>query len=119
MRLEDLVDDLKNNLIVRKNLLHSGLSPLEMFYLKRIIDALPAQYRNSLTNNTHQSRNVFVSLTDHFELRLNDQNVALCKLKPLSKSVYREIRSNFECDPIARAKFEEKFGRTSFKWNET
>ena len=32
VRLEDLVDD-KNNLIVRKNLIHSGLSPLEIFYL--------------------------------------------------------------------------------------
>ena len=48
-------------------------------------------------------------LTDHFLLRLNNQNVALCKA--LSKSVYREIRSNFECAPTARAKFEEKFGR--------
>ena len=69
--LEDLVVD-KNNLIVRKSLMHSGLSPLEIFYLMRIIDALPPQYRNSLTNNTHNSRNAFV-LTDHFELRLKNQ----------------------------------------------
>ena len=61
------------------------------------------------------SRNAFV-LTDHFELRLNNQNVALCKA--LSKSVYKEIRSNFECAPTARAKFEEKFGRAGFKWKE-
>ena len=113
VRLEDLVDD-KNNLIVRKKM-HSDLSPLEIFFLMRIIDALPPPYRNSLTNNAHNSRNAFV-LTDHFVLRLNNQNVALCKT--LSKSVYREIRSNFECAPTARAKFEEKFGRASFKWNE-
>ena len=91
--------------------LHSVQLPL----LIRIIDALPAQYRNSLTNNTHNSRNAFV-LADYFELRLNNQNVALCKA--LSKFVYREIRSNFECAPTARAKLEEKFGRASFKWNE-
>ena len=114
VRLEDLVDD-KNNLIVRKNLIQSGLSPLEIFYLMRTSDALLAQYRNSLTNNTHNSRNAFV-LTDHFELRLNNQNVALCKV--LSKSVYKEIRSNFECAPTARAKFEEKFGTATFKWKE-
>ena len=114
VRLEDLVDD-RSNLIVRKNLMQPGLSPLEIFYLIRIIDALPAQYRNSLTNNTHNSRNAFV-LADNFELRLNNRNVALCKA--LSKSVYREIRSNFECAPTARAKLEEKFGRASFKWNE-
>ena len=114
VRLEDLVDD-KNNLIVRKNLIQSGLSPLEIFYLMRTIDALPAQYRNSLTNNAHNNRNAFV-LTDHFELRLNNQNVALCKA--LSKSVYKEIRSNFECAPTARAKFEEKFGRATFKCKE-
>ena len=80
----------------------------------RIIDALPPQYRNSLTNNTHNSRNAFV-LTDHFE-RLNNQNVAQCKA--LSKSIYCEIRSNFECAPTAQAKFEEMLGRASFKWNE-
>ena len=73
-----MFSDDKNNLIVRKNLIHSGLSPLEIFYLMRIIDALPPQYRNSLTNNTHNSRNAFV-LTDHFVLRLNNQNVTLCK----------------------------------------
>ena len=54
VRLEDLVDD-KNNLLVRKNLIHSRLSPLEIFYLMRIIDTLPAQYRSSLANNTHNS----------------------------------------------------------------
>ena len=114
VRLEDLVDD-RNNLIVRENIIQSGLSPLEIFYLMRTIDALPAQYHNSLTNNTYNSRNGFV-LPDHFELRLNNQNVALSK--GLSKSVYKDIRSNFECAPTARAKFEEKFGRATFKWKE-
>ena len=36
VRLEDLVDD-KNNLIVRKNLIQSGLSPLEIFYFITLI----------------------------------------------------------------------------------
>ena len=83
------MDD-KNNLIVLKNLIQSGLSPLEISYLIRILDALPALYRKSLTNNTHDSRNAFV-LADYFELRLNNQNVALCKALSKAPFIWRKV----------------------------
>ena len=80
----------RNDLIVKQNLNESGLTPLEIFYLMRIIDALPVQWRALLTRSGQKNAGKKFILKDHVQLRLDDQDVLLSKV--ISKNIYMEIR---------------------------
>ena len=64
--LEDLINN--NNDLIIKNPHGSNFTPVEVFSLMQVIDALPIQWRNSLTSWGHKCSKPFV-LKDHIELR--------------------------------------------------
>ena len=84
--LEDLIDN--NNDLIIKNPCSSNFTPVEVFFLMQVIDALPIQWRNSLTSCGDKCNKTFV-LKDHIKLRLNNQEVLINKA--VSKNVYSEI----------------------------
>ena len=55
------------------------LSPLEVFQLMKVVDALLAQWPSSLMNLTQRNKGAF-DLADCLELFLNGQKVSLCKV---------------------------------------
>ena len=71
--LEDLVND-KNEVIVKQNLSESNFTPMEVFHLMQIYDALPTHWRNSLIFFGPKSEKAFV-LNDHIKLRLKNEHV--------------------------------------------
>ena len=113
--LDDLLTN-RNDLIVKQNLNESVLTPLEIFYLMRIIDALPVQWRALLTRSRQKNAGKDFILKDRVQLRLDDQDVLLCKA--ISKNIYMEIRSSFETTPTAQTRFEGQFSSVNFEWNE-
>ena len=72
----------------------------------QVIDALPIQWRNSLTSCGDKCNKSFV-LKDHIKLRLNNQEGQEVLInKAVSKNVHSEIRSKYETLPTAQVKFE-------------
>ena len=98
--LEDLINN--NNDLIIKNPRGSNFTLVEVFSLMQVIDALPIQWRNSLTSCGHKCSKTFV-LKDHIKLRLNNQEVLINKA--VSKNVYNEIRSKYETPPTAQVKY--------------
>ena len=83
--LEDLVSE-SNDLIVNKQSSNnSHFAPTEVFLFMQVIDALPLQWRNSLTLHGQKGDKTFV-LKDHIKLRLKDQEVSIDKAA--SKHIY-------------------------------
>ena len=99
--LEDLISD-KNDVIIKQNLNESIFSPMEVFYLMQVLDALPMVWRNSLLSCGPKSGKSFV-LSDHIQLRLKNMCVGIDKA--VSKNVYKEIRAKYESTPTAQKKF--------------
>jgi len=109
--LADLISN-ENELIFKQNLNNSGLPPLEVFYLMRVIDALPAQWRNSLMSFEPRHKKDFV-LNDLIQLRFSKQDVPLSKA--VSKTIYVEVRRKFEA-PTAQARFTDQFFNSPLDW---
>ena len=103
--LEDLVSD-NNELIIKQNPFSSTFTLLEMFLLMHIIDALPMQWRNSLTSCGHKSGKAFV-LENYIKLSLKNQIVLINKA--ISKNIYSEIRSKYETIPTAQVIYMEQY----------
>ena len=112
--LEDLVND-KNEVIVKQNLSESNFTPMEVFHLMQIYDALPTHWRNSLVFCGPKSEKAFV-LNDHIKLRLKNEHVRINKA--ISKNIYKEIRSKDETAPTAQAKYKDQFSSTCLEWRE-
>ena len=64
--LDDLLTN-RNDLIVKQNLNESGLTPLEIFYLMRIIDALPVQWHALLMRSRQKNAGKEFILKDHVQ----------------------------------------------------
>ena len=92
-----------------------GFTPMEVFYLRQILDALPVQWRNSLTSCGNKGGNVFV-LNDFIKLWLKNKQVRLDKL--ISKNIYGVIRSKYETTPTAQSKFAEHYSSVNLDWQE-
>ena len=103
--LENLVTD-ANVLLVRQNPNGLPFTPLECFQLIQIFEALPTQWRKSLTSCGPKSGKTF-SFYDQIKLYLKNQAVQIENVH--SKNVYSEIRARHETRPTAKARFEEQF----------
>ena len=112
--LEDLISE-SNDLINKQLPNNSHFTPMEVFLLMQVIDALPLQWRNSLSLCGQKSDKTFV-LKDHIKLRLKDQEVLIGKAA--SKDIYGEIRSKYETTPTAQAKYTEQYSRVCLEWKE-
>ena len=103
------------DLIVKQIPNKSNLTPVEVFYLMQIINALPKKWRNSLTSYGNKTGKVFV-LNNQIKLRINKHHVRIDKAA--SKNIYAEIRSSYEASPTAQAKYTDHYSSASLEWQE-
>ena len=89
--LENLVAD-TNVLLVRQNPNRLSFTPLKWFHLIQIFEALPTQWRKSLTSCGPKSGKTFF-LYDQIKLYLKNQAVQIENV--LSKNVSSEIRAGY------------------------
>ena len=94
---------------------HTFFTPLEWFQLIQIFEALPTQWRKSLTSCGPKSGKTFF-LYDQIKLYLKNQAVQIENV--LSKNVYSEIRARYEARPTAQARFEEQFPNICLDWRD-
>ena len=88
--LENLVTD-TNELLVKQNLNALSFTPLQWFQLIQIFEALPTQWRNSLTSCGPKCDKTLI-LHDQIKLYLKNQAVRIENVS--SKNVYSEIRTS-------------------------
>ena len=88
---------------------------MEIFLLMQIIDALPMQWRNSLTSCGHKSGKAFV-LANYIKLSLKNQIVLINKA--VSKNIYSEIRSKYETIPTAQVRYMKQYPNECLEWQE-
>lgn len=112
--LENLVTD-TNVLLVRQDPNGLPFTPLEWFHLIQIFEALPTQWRKSLTSCGPKSGKTFF-LYNQIKLYLKNQAVQIESV--LSKNVYSEIRAGYETRPTAQARFEEQFPDICLDWHD-
>ena len=112
--LENLVTD-TNVLLIKQNPNGLPFTPLEWFHLIQIFEALPTQWRKSLTSCGPKSGKTFF-LHDQIKLHLKNQAVQIESV--LSKNVYSEIRAGYETRPTAQARFEEQFPDICLDWHD-
>ena len=112
--LENLVTD-TNALLVRQDPNELPFTPLEWFHLIQIFDALPTQWRKSLTSCRPKSGETFLW---YHQIKLFLKNQAVQIESVLSKNVYSEIRAGYETRPTAQARFEEQFPDIYLDWHD-
>ena len=81
----------------------------------QIINALPPQWRKSLTSCGQTNRRVFV-FKDQVKLRFKNKETLISKA--VSKDIYSGIRSKFETAPTAQGKYKEQFPKVDLNWQE-
>ena len=109
--LEDLVND-KNEVIVKQNLSESNFTPMEVFHLMQIYDALPRHWRNSLIFCGPKSEKAFV-LNDHIKLRLKNEHVRIDKA--ISKRFTRKYDQSMR--PLQLHKLSIRINSQVHAWN--
>ena len=89
---------------------------LEWFQLIHISEALPTQWRTSLTSCSPRSGKTFI---------LNQKSNSVLKLNQavqienvFSNNIYSEIRARYETRPTAQARFEEKYPDICLDWHD-
>ena len=102
--LKDIVTD-KDDVIIKQNLNESIISPMEVFYLMQILDALSMVWRNSFV------------LSDYIQPRLKNMRVGIDKAV-FMKNVYKEIRAKCESTPTAQKKFTDLYSGLYLDWHE-
>ena len=96
----DLITD-NTELIVKSNykLRELNISPLDIFKLISVIDALPVEWRKLLNTFASTADEPF-NLKNEIKLSLNDKNVLIETV--ISKTVYKELRNRVITPPTAR-----------------
>ena len=98
IRLGDLISE-DNELITKHKLRELNISPLDAFKLIGVIEALPDEWRKSLSTRNFTAIEPF-NLQNEVQLSLNGQNVLLSNA--VSKTVYKEIRNGIITPPTAQ-----------------
>ena len=81
----------------------------------QIVNALPLQWRKSLTSCGQTNRRVFV-FKDQVKLRFKNKETLISKA--VSKDIYSGIRSKFETASTAQGKYMEQFLNVDLNWQE-
>ena len=107
IRTGNLISD-NNELIIKNNrrLRELNISPLDVFRLLTLIDALPPEWREVLKASSYKEVEPF-NIQDEIKLNLNVQT-ALIKIA-VSKTVYKELRNRIITPPSAQLKFNARF----------
>ena len=81
--------------------------PLDIFRLTSVIDAIPAEWRGSLTTSAPIVGNEPFNLHDEIKLSFNGKSVLLETV--VSKTVYKELRNRIITPPTAQLNFNTLF----------
>ena len=107
LRMGDLIS-YNNEFIVKSNykLRELNISPLDIFRLISVIDALPAEWRESLNTLASTADKPF-NLHNEIKLSFNDKNVLIETV--VSKTVYKKLRNKIITPPTAQLNFNTLF----------
>ena len=107
----------QNRFVGINNILEANLSPIDMFELMSIADALPLNWRQSIKeNNNILNTAVSSDLQSQIGLYILGNKVLISKVS--SKSISKELRSKVTASPTAQAKYTELFENDNLEWNE-
>ena len=112
IRIGDLISE-DNELITKHKLRELNISPLDAFKLIGVIEALPDEWRKSLSTRNFTAIEPF-NLQNEVQLSLNGQNVLLSNA--VSKTVYKEIRNGIITPPTAQLKYDHQFENDKLDW---
>ena len=104
VRMGDLISD-NNEFIVKSNhkLRELNISPLDIFRLTSAIDAIPAEWRESLTTSAPIVGNEPFNLHNEINLSFNGKSVLLETV--VSKTSYKELRNRIITPSTAQLNF--------------
>ena len=116
LRIGDLISD-NNEFIVKSNykLRELNTSPLDIFRLISVIDALPVEWRESLNTLASTADEPF-NLYNEIKLSFNDKNVLIETV--ISKTIYKELRNRIITPPTAQLNFKTHFVNDVLEWKE-
>ena len=116
LRIRDLISE-NDELIVKSHgkLRELNSSPLDVFRLVTLIDALPVEWRELLKTFAYKGDEPFC-MHDEIKVILNGQSVLIKTV--VSKSVYRELRDRIITPPTAQLNFNARFINDVLEWKE-
>lgn len=116
LRIGDLISE-NNEFIVKSNykLRELNTSPLDIFRLISVIDALPVEWRESLKTLASTADEPF-NLYNEIKLSFNDKNVLIETV--ISKTIYKELRNRIITPPTAQLNFNTHFVNDVLEWKE-
>ena len=117
LRMWDLISD-NNDFIVKSNhkLRELNILPLDVFRLTSVIDAIPTEWRESLTTSAPIVGNEPFNLDDEIKLSFNGKSVLLETV--VSKTVYKKTRNTIITPPSAQLNFNTLFINDDLEWKE-
>ena len=92
-------------------MLDANLSPVDLFKLMSIVDAIPCEWRQIIRQSTQHLPSY---IDDIIYLRMEDFEVALSNVS--SKWLYNEFKSKKQVPPTSQKRFKEKFPQFDFDW---
>ena len=114
IRIGDLISE-ENRLITTGNLNESDFSPLDVFEMIAIMDAIPCKWREILKTESIEDKSDFV-LQDQIYLRWLDIRTPISKA--ISKGVYADFKSKVSTIPTAQQRYTDLFSEHSLEWKE-
>ena len=116
LRMRDLISE-NDEFILKSHckLKELNISPLDVFRLVTLIDALPVEWRESLKTFVYKGDEPFY-MHDEIKVILNGQSVLIKTV--VSKSVYRELRDRIITPPTAQLNFNARFINYVLEWKE-
>ena len=116
LRMGDLISN-NNELIVKSSykLRELNISPLDMFKLISVINALPVEWRASLNTLAFTADKPF-NLHNEIKFNFNEKNVLIETV--VSKTLYRELRNRVVTPPTAQLNFNTHFVNDVLEWKE-
>ena len=116
LRIGDLISD-NNEFIVKNNykLRELNTSPLDIFRLISVIDALPVEWRESLNTLASTADEPF-NLYNEIKLSFNDKNVLI--ETAISKTIYKELRNRIITPPTVQLNCKTHFVNDVLEWKE-
>ena len=114
LRIGDLISE-NNELITKRKVRELNLTPLDLFRLVSVVNALPSVWRDLLKRSSHSDKMTF-DIQDQTVLSLNGQKTLINKA--VSKTIYNELRNRVISAPSAQKKCNSRFVNDTLDWSE-
>ena len=114
LRIGDLISE-NNELITKRKVRELNLTPLDLFRLVSVVNALPSEWRDLLKRSSHSDKRTF-NLQHQIVLSLNGQKTRINKA--VSKTIYKELRNRVISTLSAQKKYNSCFVNDTLDWSE-